>query len=232
MSRLKLLVVAAMAFGLAAIAAASSVMIIGGRPMVPLRSLRDEFGASINYDSRDGFSVSLDYHTARVRPGYRQAWIDDRPIYLDADAVIINGVLYVPMGFVSDAFGYDCQWNPGYQQVIIIQPRTHHRVSYHCDRPAPRVVTRVIKERSYPSRPVYRDKHEQRVVRVERKAPEHRYDRRPAQQKPRVSYQSGQRRSGQHYSSQRSNGNNGKGHAYGQSKDKGNGKGKGRGHRS
>jgi len=229
MSRLKLLVVAAMAFGLAAIASASSVVIIGGRPMVPLRSLRDEFGASINYDSRDGFSVSLDYHTARVRPGYRQAWIDNRPVSLDADAVIINGVLYVPMGFVSDAFGYDCQWDPGYQQVIIIQPRTHHRVSYHCDRPAPRI----YRERSYPSRPVYRDRHEERVVRVERNAPqyEHRYDRRPAPQQPRVSYQSSQRQSAQHYSNQRSSGNNGKGHAYGHSKENGNGKGKGRGHR-
>jgi hypothetical protein len=121
-------------FGLAAIASARDVVLIGGRAMVPLRSLRDHFGATISYDSRHGISISLDYRTARLRPGYRQAWIDDRAFLLDADIVIINGVTYVPVNFVRDAFGYDCRWDARSRQVIIIQPRTQQRVVLDCER--------------------------------------------------------------------------------------------------
>jgi len=132
MSRLKLLVAVSLLCGLAAIASARDVVLIGGRAMVPLRSLQDHFGASISYDSRYGISISLDYHTVRMRPGYRQAWRDDREFLLDADIVIINGVTYVPVNFVRDAFGYDCRWDAPSRTIIIVQPRTERRVVLDC----------------------------------------------------------------------------------------------------
>ena len=171
MSRIKLLVVAALVFGLAA-AASADVVLIGGRAMVPLRSFRDHFGASISYDSRHGISISLDYRTARMRPGYREYWVDDRAYMLNADIVIINGVTYVPVGFMYDAFGYDCRWDAPSRQVIIVQPRTQKRVVLDCDRDGRRPEPRYEPRRDDRDRNDYR--RDDRYDRYDRNS---RYDR-------------------------------------------------------
>ncbi|MHB9109682.1 MAG: copper amine oxidase N-terminal domain-containing protein [Armatimonadota bacterium] len=175
MSRIKLLVTAALVLGLATVAAAD-VVLIGGRAMVPLRSFRDHFGAAISYDSRSGISISLDYHTARMRPGYRQYWVDDRAYTLNADIVIINGVTYVPVGFMNDAFGYDCRWDAPARQVIIVQPRTHKRVVLDCDRDGRRYERRYEPRRD--DRDWDRDRNDyRRDDRNDRSDRDNRYDR-------------------------------------------------------
>jgi|GEM_PF-2440225 len=219
MSRFKLLLAVSLLCGLAAMASASDVILIGGRAMVPLRSLRDHFGASISYDSRYGISISLDYHTARLRPGYRQAWIGDREFLLDADIVIINGVTYVPVSFVRDAFGYDCRWDAPSRTVIIVQPRTQRRVMLNCDND----------DRRY--EPRHYDRDWDRNQRVER----------PQYQHNRTTYQRVDRKDGQRYGNNRQEKknrieikgrqNDDKERGKVQGKDNSRGKGKGHGRR-
>lgn len=177
MSRIKLLVAAALVFGLAA-AASADVILIGGRAMVPLRSLRDYFGASISYDSQHGISISLDYRTVRMRPGSRQYWVGDRAYMLNADIVIINGVTYVPVGFMYDAFGYDCRWDAPSRQVIIVQPRTQKRVVLVCDRDSHRYEPRRYdRDRDRDRLDYRRDDRNDRKSRYDRDAQKGRYDR-------------------------------------------------------
>ena len=133
MVKFRLLVAMSAVFGLAAISSASGISFIGGRAMLPLQALKDYFGAKITYDSRHGIGISLDYHTATLRPGYRHARVDRRDIALDGDVVVIGGVTYVPASFVSDAFGYNCNRDDQHQRMTFLRPQTKKRVVIRYD---------------------------------------------------------------------------------------------------
>ena len=115
------------------VAHASGVVLINGRTMMPLNSLKDHFGASISYDSRNGIGIRMDYQQATLYPNSRRAHFGNRAITLDADVIVLAGVTYVPVSFI-DYFGYRSSWDQRAQQVIIIQPRTQHRVVLINDR--------------------------------------------------------------------------------------------------
>ncbi|MHB0939057.1 MAG: copper amine oxidase N-terminal domain-containing protein [Armatimonadota bacterium] len=128
MLKIKLLVALSALLGLAAIASASGITFIGGKAMMPLSSIKDRFGAKIVYNNRAGIAIKLDYRTAFLRPGYRQARVDRRNFLLDGKVVVINGVTYVPATFMNDAFGYKSRWNDRKERMIFTHPRSRGRV--------------------------------------------------------------------------------------------------------
>jgi hypothetical protein len=130
-------------FVVAGAANAAHVKYIDGHAMMPLNALKESFGASIQYDSRSrGYDISLDYQRASITPGYRTARIGDRTKTLEANVVLINGTVYVPVGFMSMAFGYNTNWLDSKRQMAFFHPRTRQRVllAVECDQPARRAV--------------------------------------------------------------------------------------------
>ena len=109
----------------AACAANLQTVVINGQTMVSLRSFGDTFNAVIDYnDGRDDVAIAIGNRTVEMIPYARMAWIDGHEVTLDAPMVIIDDVAYVPIRFLCDAFGLDCDWD---RQVVCI-PRTEERV--------------------------------------------------------------------------------------------------------
>lgn len=131
MLKIKLLVALSALLGLAAISSASGITFLGGKAMMPLNALKDYFGATISYNSRHGIGITLDYHTATIQPGYRRARVDRRS--LDCNFSVINGITYVPVSFVNDAFGYRNNWNDRDQRMTFVN-RGKKRVVIERDR--------------------------------------------------------------------------------------------------
>jgi len=109
----------------AACAANLQTVVINGQTMVSLRSFGDTFNAAIDYNNgRDDVAIAIGNRTVEMIPYAKMAWIDGHEATLDAPMVIIDDIAYVPLRFLSDAFGLDCDWD---RQVVCI-PRTEERV--------------------------------------------------------------------------------------------------------
>jgi len=134
MLKFKLLVALSALLGLAAISSASGITFLSGKAMMPLNALKDYFGATISYNSRHGIGITLDYHTATIRPGYGQGWGDRRQDQYDCDTTVVNGVTYIPVSFVQDAFGYKYNWNDRDQRMTFSRQQGHRRVVIERDR--------------------------------------------------------------------------------------------------
>ena len=133
MLNIKLLVALSALLGLAAIASASGISYVGGHPMMPLKTLKDRFGAKVIFNNKHGIAIRLDYRTAFLRPGYRQARIGRHDIMLDRKVMVINGVTYVPASLLDDVFGYKSRWNDRKERMIFVHPRTRDRVIIDID---------------------------------------------------------------------------------------------------
>jgi hypothetical protein len=126
---MKTLWVLAALLGALTAAQAADVYIVGGRCMVPLRQVGETFGASVQYDSRlRGISIALDYRKVNMTLDSHRARVDSRDVDLDAAAVEVGGVCYVPARFVSETFGFSITWNSRIRQVIILHPKTKKRM--------------------------------------------------------------------------------------------------------
>ncbi|MDI6905994.1 MAG: VanW family protein [Thermoanaerobacterales bacterium] len=71
--------------------------------MVPLRPVLETSGVRLWWDG-EGVSGSWPGHTLQVIPGTDRAWRDGTPVPLEAPAVSINGVTFIPASFVADLF--------------------------------------------------------------------------------------------------------------------------------
>lgn len=106
---------------------AMEAYVVGGRTLVPLRMVGESFGASVQYDSRTkGVSLSLDYQKVNMTVDSPRAHVGNRVVVLDAPAVVVGGVCYVPARFVSDSFGFNIAWSSG--QVVVVHPKTKKQV--------------------------------------------------------------------------------------------------------
>lgn len=127
MSRIGGVILLAALLGAAVTAHATEAFVYGGRTFVPLRTVGESFGASVQYDSRSkGVSISLDYRKVNMTVDSPRAHVGDRVVVLDSPAVVAGGVCYVPARFVSDTFGFGITWSSG--QIIVVHPKTKKRV--------------------------------------------------------------------------------------------------------
>lgn len=93
---------------------------VDGRVLVPLRSIFERLGATVNWDrqtrmidaSRGGSQVEL-------RIGDRQALVNGNTVTLDVPAMIVNGATLVPIRFVSESLGAQVGWMEAERLVTI-----------------------------------------------------------------------------------------------------------------
>lgn len=91
-----------------------------GSTMVPFRFIGEEMGAQISYDpATKTATFSKDGKTIKVTEGSKTATVDGQAKTLPVAPLEKDGSLYVPLKFVSEAFGADVTWIEEVQQAII-----------------------------------------------------------------------------------------------------------------
>jgi hypothetical protein len=99
-----------------------------GRTMVPLRFIAEAFGASIDYAPKTGLVTDImilfeciDIH---LYIGKKYALIMNETTILDAPPLVVQGRTFVPLRFISEAFGADIEWESKEQRITIRRKET------------------------------------------------------------------------------------------------------------
>ncbi len=86
-------------------------IIENGRTLVPLRSIFEAMGVPVDWDgSTSTVIVIKDNMELRLTIGSTSPTINGEPVPIDVPARIIKGRTYVPLRFVSNAFGNQVDW--------------------------------------------------------------------------------------------------------------------------
>lgn len=95
-------------------------MMIGGRVMVPLRSIFESLGAQVKFDSAtQNIQATRGLRQVKLQVGSNLATIDGRTVRLDAPATSVSGNTMVPLRFVSEALGNKVSWNTSTRTVSL-----------------------------------------------------------------------------------------------------------------
>jgi len=102
---------------------------VNERPMISLRDFAEIFDATVDYDvERNEISITLYDTTVYMVPYRLTAWVNNRKVWLDLPAVIIDDVTYLPVCFICEAFRLDSDWITDNRQVVIINRWTTIRI--------------------------------------------------------------------------------------------------------
>lgn len=96
-----------------------------GRIMVPFRALMEAMGGDVSYDSSNVYCI-LDGTTLTLTPGSAVMTIQREgstaQLTMDCAPYVRDGRTYVPVRFVSEAFGFCVGWDGNYQSAVILDP--------------------------------------------------------------------------------------------------------------
>jgi thiol-disulfide isomerase/thioredoxin len=95
--------------------------IMGGRTMLPIRFISEAFGAKVEYDAKDK-KIKIVYKDIQVdlQIGNTQAFINQKEETIDAPPIIRIGRTFVPLRFITEAFGAEITYKPEIRTVTII----------------------------------------------------------------------------------------------------------------
>ena len=95
-------------------------VVIGGRVLVPLRGVFERLGAFVQWDPASNTVIAARGDTqVRLTIGSRQAFVNQRVVFLDVPALIVQGRTLVPLRFVSEAMGARVDWDAATRTVFI-----------------------------------------------------------------------------------------------------------------
>jgi len=80
------------------------------RILVPLRGVLESFGAKIGWDS-NVITIQKGNKVVSLTAGLNHAKVDGEEIHLDVPPRVVGGITYIPLRFVSEAFGATVDWD-------------------------------------------------------------------------------------------------------------------------
>ncbi len=99
-----------------------------GRTMVPLRFIAEAFGASIDYAPKKGnvtdVMILFECIDIHLYIGSNEALIMNEKTKLDAPPLVVQGRTFVPLRFISEAFGAEIEWESKEQRITITRKET------------------------------------------------------------------------------------------------------------
>lgn len=96
--------------------------IINGRTLVPLRSIFEAMGASVEWDGNTNTAIAKRNGTEmKIQIGVNTMYKNGTPISVDVPAQIMNGRTMVPARVVAEAFGADVDWDGNGRIVLITE---------------------------------------------------------------------------------------------------------------
>ncbi|MBU8908016.1 DUF3993 domain-containing protein [Desertibacillus haloalkaliphilus] len=91
-----------------------------GHTFVPLRAIFEQLGTFVSWDASNQQITAEDGHTLiELEVGSTQASVNGQAVEIEAVPVIKEGRTFVPLRFVSEAFGASVSWNRLKQEVSI-----------------------------------------------------------------------------------------------------------------
>jgi thiol-disulfide isomerase/thioredoxin len=94
-----------------------------GVTLVPLRFISEAFGAEVNWEPNVGKGtvvIKLESKVIQIEIGNITAFVDGVPYKLLVPPEIKNGRTFVPLRFISEAFGAEVNWIASEQKIIIV----------------------------------------------------------------------------------------------------------------
>ncbi len=97
-----------------------AAIVRGGTILIPLRSMFEQMGASVSYDSgTKSVTVSKPGSEVRVTVGRPEVVINGEARPLDVPPMIYQGTVLVPVRVISEGMGAYVQWVPDRQIVVV-----------------------------------------------------------------------------------------------------------------
>jgi hypothetical protein len=96
--------------------------IISGRTVVPVRFISEAFGAQIEWLNPTQ-TIIIRYNDLMItmQIGNKTVFINGKASLLDAAPIIRNSRTFVPLRFLSEAFGCEIKWDSVTQEIILIK---------------------------------------------------------------------------------------------------------------
>jgi thiol-disulfide isomerase/thioredoxin len=94
-----------------------------GTTLVPLRFISEAFGAEIEWLPKQGkgtIIIKLKEHLVQIEIGNTQAMVNGKAMTLIVAPEIVNGRTFVPLRFISEAFGAKVEWIAETQTIRMI----------------------------------------------------------------------------------------------------------------
>ncbi|MFM1653718.1 copper amine oxidase N-terminal domain-containing protein [Brevibacillus sp. B_LB10_24] len=85
--------------------------IASGRILIPLRTIFERFGAKVSWDEKTKtVSGRMGDVTVRLQVNSATAFVNDKQVELDQPAALVGSRTFVPLRFISEAFGAKVSW--------------------------------------------------------------------------------------------------------------------------
>ena len=102
---------------------------ISGRTMVPMRTIFEALGASVQWDGSSNTITAIKDNTiVQATIGYTLINVNGNRTQMDIAPVIINGRTLVPVRFISEAFGCDVTWDGLTNTVLISSQNSYEQI--------------------------------------------------------------------------------------------------------
>lgn len=105
-----------------------------GTTMVPLRPVAEKLGYQLNWSKeQDKVTTEVFNESRRITlvTGSKEAIVNDEPVALDSEVDFVDGQVYVPVRFLSGAFGYMLQWDDVNYIAIIAADGKYHAPAWY-----------------------------------------------------------------------------------------------------
>ena len=98
----------------------SKPIIKNGRTLLPIRTLIESLGGTIEWDAKEKkVSIYLNGHSIILWIGKTTALVDGSKVTLDVATEIINSRTYLPLRFISENLGASVNWDPTTRTITI-----------------------------------------------------------------------------------------------------------------
>ncbi|GIP25789.1 hypothetical protein J23TS9_09190 [Paenibacillus sp. J23TS9] len=94
--------------------------ILNGRTIIPIRVVSTHFGFQVDWN-QESKTVNIGDKESDIalKLNSKQAVVNGKEVILDAPAQIVDGVTYVPLKFVGDAFGATISWDQTFKAAHV-----------------------------------------------------------------------------------------------------------------
>lgn len=98
----------------------SASIVDNGVTLVPMRIFFESIGAQVFWDEETGTVVGIKNDVeVRICVDSNLYTVNGREISTGCPVRVVNGVTYVPLRFIGEAFGYEVEWNAETREIVI-----------------------------------------------------------------------------------------------------------------
>jgi hypothetical protein len=95
-------------------------IIVQGRTLVPLRSIAEDMGATVEWSQKDSMvQILLDSVLIEMKIGKMMAIINGKSRYMDVPPILYKGTTMIPLRYIAETLGGKVGWNAEKRHITI-----------------------------------------------------------------------------------------------------------------